>query len=166
MSGLSPEKVKGVRILEFNENNDNVQTISITCNSLIYFLINKKEVIYVGQTNNGLRRPFAHYDKTFDEVKIIPCLPEELDFWEDHFIQKYRPICNRQFNYKIRWGLQRVKRSIRKYKFPEYTLWDLRKILKELQIPTQKDIRNNKETISFNDYKKVMCHLGISGDFE
>jgi hypothetical protein len=149
--------------MEFNEDDEDIETIPNRFKALVYFLINEKEVVYVGQTNNGLTRPFSHTDKNFTEVKIFPCLPQQLDYWEDHFIQKYKPIHNKQCNYKMRWGLQRVKKSIRKYKYPKYTLWDLRSLLKILKISTQKDIRN-KETITFDDYKKVMEYFGITDE--
>lgn len=147
--------------MKFNEPDKDIKTIPNILDSLIYFLLNEGEVVYVGQTNNGLRRPFSHRDKEFTEIKFFFCPSQELDYWEDCYIQKYDPIYNKQSNYKMRWGLQRVKKQIQKHKFPEYTLWDLRKVLKELKIVPQRDTYNGNETISFNEYKLIMCHLDI-----
>lgn len=145
----------------FEEKSNDIKTVPNVTDCLIYFLLDGKEVVYVGQTHHGLQRPFSHRDKVFTEIKFFSCPPQELDFWEDCYIQKYKPIYNKQSNYKMRWGLYRIKGQIRKYKFPKYTLWDLRKTLKKLQIETIKDIHNGKETISFDEYKKVMQYLKI-----
>lgn len=147
--------------MKFSETGNNIKTIPNTNDSLIYFLIDGNEVVYVGQTRHGLRRPFQHFDKEFTKVKFFHCQPEELDYWEDCYIQKYKPIYNKQCNYKMRWGLYRVRTQIRKYKFPEYTLCDLKIVLKELDIVPQRDIYNGKKTISFEEYKAVMQYLGI-----
>lgn len=147
--------------MKFSETNSNIKTIPNITDSLIYFLLNGKEVVYVGQTHHGLRRPFSHRDKDFTEIKFFFCPQQELDYWEDCYIQKYKPIYNRQSNYKMRWGLHRVRQQIRKYKFPKYTLWDLRELLKKLQIMPQKDIHNGKETVSFDEYKRLMQYLDI-----
>ena len=147
--------------MKFNEPDRDIKTIPNIKDSLIYFLLNGDEVVYVGQTNSGLRRPFQHFDKDFTEIKFFHCPSEALDYWEDCYIQKYDPIYNKQSNYKMRWGLHRVKNQIRKYKFSDYTLWDLRKVLSKLEIIPQKDIHNGKATISFDEYKKVMQDLGI-----
>lgn len=147
--------------MKFNEPGKDIKSIPNVSDSLIYFLLDGKEVVYVGQTHHGLRRPFQHFDKDFTEIKFFHCPPEELDYWEDCYIQKYQPIYNKQCNYKMRWGLYRIRNQIRKYKFPKYTMWDLRTVLKDLMIVPQRDLYNNKETVSFNEYKRIMQYLDI-----
>ena len=147
--------------MRFSETGSNIKTVPNTNDSLIYFLIDGDEVVYVGQTRHGLRRPFQHFDKKFTEVKFFYCPSNELDYWEDCYIQKYQPIYNKQCNYKMRWGLYRIRNQIRKYKFPKYTMWDLRTVLKDLMIVPQRDLYNNKETVSFNEYKRIMQYLDI-----
>lgn len=62
----------------------------------IYYLLKNDEVVYVGQTRQGLLRPFCHIrDKDFDEVKIIECKKEELDSKEAEAISKYTPKYNK-----------------------------------------------------------------------
>ena len=52
----------------------------------IYFLIKNNEVVYVGQTQNGLIRPLQHkYNKVFDSIYIINCSKDELDILEDKY---------------------------------------------------------------------------------
>lgn len=147
--------------MEFSETSNDIKTVPNVSESLIYFLLVDNEVVYVGQTQHGLRRPFQHFDKEFNEIKFFHCPSNELDYWEDCYIQKYKPIYNKQCNYKMRWGLYRVRKQIRKYKFPKYTMWDLRAVLKALKIVPQKDLYNGKETISFNEYKAIMQYLDI-----
>lgn len=147
--------------MKFSETGNDIKTIPNVSASLIYFLLKGKEVVYVGQTHHGLRRPFQHFDKDFTEIKFFHCPPDKLDYWEDCYIEKYKPIYNKQCNYKMRWGLHRVRNQVRKYKFPQYTMWDLRAVLKALMIVPQKDFYNGKETISFNEYKTIMKYLDI-----
>jgi hypothetical protein len=147
--------------MKFNEPGKDIKSIPNVSDSLIYFLLDGEDVVYVGQTHHGLRRPFQHFDKDFTEIKFFHCPPEELDYWEDCYIQKYKPIYNKQCNYKMRWGLYRIRNQIRKHKFPRYTMWDLRDVLKELRIVPQRDLYNGKETISFDEYKVIMRYLGI-----
>ena len=147
--------------MKFNEPGKDIKSFPNVSDSLIYFLLDGEDVVYVGQTHHGLRRPFQHFDKDFTEIKFFHCPPEELDYWEDCYIQKYQPIYNKQCNYKMRWGLYRIRNQIRKYKFPKYTMWDLRTVLKDLMIVPQRDLYNNKETVSFNEYKRIMQYLDI-----
>lgn len=77
------------------EESGNVITIKNSDKCFIYFLIDKDEVVYVGQTTNGLSRPFAHCDKEYDTVKAIPCHREMLDQEEHHYICKYSPKYNK-----------------------------------------------------------------------
>lgn len=147
--------------MKFDEGNKGVLTVPKYEECFVYFLLKNGEVIYVGQTRHGLARPLSHRDKEFDEIKIIYCDYAELDFLEDKYIRKYRPIHNKQNNRALRMGLVRVRDSIREQKgYSKYTLPRLRKLLKSLNIQTETDYYNGKETISFDDYKTVMEYIG------
>lgn len=62
----------------------------------IYYLLKNEEVVYVGQTTQGLSRPFSHiHDKDFDEVKIIGCKNDDLNSKEAKAITKYKPKYNK-----------------------------------------------------------------------
>lgn len=54
--------------MEFKEKNENL--IFFSMNQLpecfVYFLLDGKEVVYVGQTKSGLSRPLSHKNKVFD----------------------------------------------------------------------------------------------------
>lgn len=142
----------------FSENGD-IVSIKNFHNAFIYFLLKNNEVVYVGQTTRGIIRPFSHTDKDFDEVKIIFCETFELNILEDTFIQKYKPMYNKQNNYATRWNLHRVRNSIRKQIIPGYTISMLKNVLKQLSISTEKDRSTGKETISFDEYKEVFDFL-------
>ena len=142
--------------MKFSEVNENVITLPKYQNCFVYFLLKGGEVIYVGQTNNGLIRPLSHRDKDFDEIKILYCSAEELDLIEDKYIQKYKPVYNKQSNYAVRWGLKRVRDSIRRQTaLTNYTIPRLKKVLKKLNITPEKDYFNGNETISFDEYVLV-----------
>ena len=146
--------------MKFAEDNKNVLTVPKYEDCFVYFLLKNSEVVYVGQTQHGLKRPLSHCDKDYDEIKILYCSVEELDFIEDTYIQKYKPIYNKQNNYGMRWGLKRVRDCIRKQTtLSNCTVPKLRKILKSLNIEPQKDYYTGNETISFNEYVNIIEYL-------
>lgn len=151
--------------MKFNETDKNIITVPKYEDCFIYFLLKNGEVVYVGQTQHGLTRPLSHRDKDFDEIKILYCKSNELDILEDTYIQKYKPIYNKQNNYAMRWSLIRVRNCIRQQKgYENFTVPRLRKLLKELNINPIKDYYNGKETISFGEYQiivNIILHLRI-----
>lgn len=124
-------------------------------NSFIYFLVKQKEVVYVGQTRKGITRPLSHKDKEYDTIYIKYCDVAELDKLEDKYILKYRPILNKECNSVMRYGLQKVKRKIRKeFNAPKFNIWKLKEILNELNIKT--NIMYGVEVISIFEYYDVI----------
>lgn len=81
--------------------NENLKIYEIPNNIQIgvYLLINNDEVVYVGQTKNGLRRIMQHYDKIFNKYSFIETTLEDLDYYEDLYIMKYQPKYNNFYNY-------------------------------------------------------------------
>ena len=62
----------------------------------IYFLIKENKVVYVGQTEFGLKRILSHIpEKDFDTIKTIRCDKENLNEMEIAYIVKYQPIYNK-----------------------------------------------------------------------
>ena len=146
--------------MKFAESDKRIITLPQYENTLIYFLLKNGEVVYVGQTKKGISRPLSHHDKKFDEIKILYCPENELDYTEDKFIQKYKPVYNHQCNYKERWGLKRVRNHIRQYTGQvNYTVPRLKRVLNELNIVPEKDCFNGSETISFDEYELVMEYI-------
>lgn len=93
--------------MTFEENN----YINLTnCpKTFVYFLIDKKDVVYVGQTTIGLSRVYTHYkDKTFTEIYVIECESDELDELENKYIIKYKPKYNLKLNTKLTYTYGRV----------------------------------------------------------
>ena len=64
----------------------------------IYFLIDKDEVVYVGQTQFGISRPLKHKDKVFDSFYMKECPIPLLDKQEREMILKYKPKYNKNYN--------------------------------------------------------------------
>jgi hypothetical protein len=63
----------------------------------IYFLLKNEKVVYVGQTEYGLKRILCHpSDKDFDTIRTIKCKSEKLDEMEMKYIAKYQPLYNKQ----------------------------------------------------------------------
>lgn len=67
----------------------------------VYFLLKNQEVVYVGQTSDGLNRIKTHYlqkTKDFDDYKTIKCCKRDLNELENYYILKYQPKYNKQLN--------------------------------------------------------------------
>ena len=62
----------------------------------VYFLIDRDEIVYVGQATNVHARVAAHTRnwKQFDSYTYIPCPKEQLDALERHYIQRLQPALN------------------------------------------------------------------------
>lgn len=149
--------------MQFCESEEITITIPRYQNTFVYFLIYDKEVLYVGQTSNGIVRPLSHKDKLYDEIKIIYCDKKDLDLAEDKYIQKYKPKYNRQNNYKMCYGLLRVRNCARKLTNNNtITIYTIRNLLKTLSITPRKDIYTDKDCISYDEYVRLMEYLGNS----
>lgn len=97
----------------------------------VYLLIRGNVVVYVGQTEQGLKRVLNHYpEKIFDKIKIISCPKENLNELEIENIVKYEPEYNiylsnttsiKQFktNLKLK-GCSVRKNDIKSYLFAHY----------------------------------------------
>lgn len=139
---------------KFSENNSDIITLPNYKKVFIYFLLNGNEVVYVGQTKQGIARPLSHKDKDFNTIKILYCKEDELDKLEDKYIMKYRPVYNKACNHALRYGLTRAKQIIRKkYNLNAFSIRNLRKIIKQLGIKTE--IFNQVETITVFDFLKI-----------
>ena len=146
--------------MKFCEDEKSIITVPKYENCFVYFLLKNNEVVYIGQTKNGITRPLSHKNKDFDTIKIKYCDEKELDITEDEYIKKYKPIYNKQLNYAINWGLERVRNKVREYaEIPNYTIPRLRKLLNELKIVTQKDKYTGKEVITYDEYVSIIKYI-------
>lgn len=142
------------------EETGNIITIHDTNKCFVYFLLDNGEVVYVGQTTNGLSRPFSHYDKEFDTVKAMPCPFDMLDWEEDKYIAKYKPKYNKCRNYNVVYSLQRVKKMVRNdYNLPKFNLVALKKIIKALGITPFVDEYTSGACITADDLYKVLKYI-------
>lgn len=104
--------------------------------TFIYFLLQDEEVVYVGQTTKGTARIIAHRDKQFNNVYIIKCTDDELDYLENEFILKYNPIYNKIPNMRAMMRVDKVVHTINVTLKPKkrMNLRRLTNLLKELNI--------------------------------
>lgn len=134
----------------------------------IYFLLQHKEVVYVGQTNLGLRRVYSHYkDKQFDRIYVIECNENQLDYFEDLYIIKYKPVYNYQPNMIYRYSLKKTLHNLKeKYPNQKITTPRLKKMLKFLNI-VPIEYHNGLSYIHVEDYNTVVSNIEdcLKGEF-
>lgn len=80
----------------------------------IYFLMDKSEVVYIGQSINIDLRIAQHKrtDKEFDRTLYLECGAKELDLLEAAHIQEYQPRYNKVNNFLI--GFEKIKDRLKK----------------------------------------------------
>lgn len=99
----------------------------------VYFLIQNKKIVYVGQSHNVMVRVYDHLnkgEKVFDSFNYIETNTDDLDLLEAEFIVKFNP----KYNNKLP--------SNDKYKSIEliqklfgWDRWKLKRIIKTNRIP-------------------------------
>lgn len=69
----------------------------------VYFLIDGREVVYVGQSQDILSRIGTHrkQGRLFDRFAYIECAPEKMDDLEGHYIAAFAPRLNMSFGRKV-----------------------------------------------------------------
>lgn len=88
--------------------------IDIDNECFVYFLVRNNEVVYVGQTRNGVGRIRQHKDKVFDSVYILNCNSDDLNDLEDMFIVKYNPEYNQVLNSSAHISMRKLCKMVRK----------------------------------------------------
>lgn len=141
--------------MEFNENYD-LQVPK--CNQcFIYFLVKNNEVVYVGQTKNGLIRPLTHKDKEYDDIFVKYCDKKQLNDAENYYIIKYKPRYNRNIGNIIKLGLKKVACKIRgMFGWKDFDVEHARKLAKILNIKVETEF----EMISIFDFYKMVEFIG------
>ena len=130
--------------------------------TFIYFLIYNEDVVYVGQTTRGLTRVYSHIsDKQFNKIYIIEVEEDNLDYWEDFYIFKYKPIYNKVPNWNCNFSIAKAVRKARNYVEKNYNKYpsDLRKplfkkMLNELNIKPRE--YNGEFYIGIEDYYMIL----------
>lgn len=86
--------------MKFEESTKNNFKKEEICGSMIYFLTKNEEVVYVGQSKEGLNRISFHSytEKDFDNFYFINCPVEKLNDLENYYIMKYFPKYNKMIN--------------------------------------------------------------------
>lgn len=111
------------------------ETVKTYGNIFIYFLLKNNEVVYVGKTTKGIQRPISHsYTKDYDLIKIIYCEEKDLDYLEDKYILKYKPVYNKLVNLISNYSLPRVRDRVRVEFSNKITIPKVKKLLSKLNI--------------------------------
>lgn len=77
----------------------------LPCLSAVYFLVDRGEVVYVGQSVNFLRRVLKHMEKkVFDRAFYVPTPMADLVATEKKYIRRFRPKYNRDERGVLRFG--------------------------------------------------------------
>lgn len=147
--------------MKFEDKEDATIFVGEHTKCFVYFLIYKQEVVYVGQTRNGLQRPFSHRNKIFDEVKLLYCDEKELDVTENIYIRKYKPIYNKELNYKVCYTMRKTRNSLEKELNITIYITDIKKIIKILNIKTEIDYTIQKAIITGEEYIKIRNFVKI-----
>ena len=101
----------------------------------VYFLLNKGEIVYVGQTTRGLNRIKQHFyenKKEFDSFKIEKCHRSRLYELENYYILKYNPKYNFKLNNDMVSSLYIYTKIKEKFGYNIFTLNYINELLKRL----------------------------------
>jgi len=98
----------------------------------IYFLLKDSQIVYIGQTTNGLTRVLAHKDKDYDSYSFFPTSKENLNYLESINILHYKPIYNKSFISTTFTTIGGLNVQYKKY-FGNANLRVLKKVVKKLE---------------------------------
>lgn len=131
----------------------------------VYFLMKDKQIVYVGKTENGISRIFAHKDKDFDSYSFFKTEKSQLDWIESVNIIHYKPIYNKQFTSSKFTGLVGLNEKCRQ-KFGSRKMRLIRKVLQNLErnnvIKIVNIIKDGKQItlINKNDIPLIINEVG------
>lgn len=145
--------------MKFNEANKNIINFEVKTFSAIYFLLFHNEVVYVGQTTQGIIRPLSHKDKVYDSIKILPTDESSLDYAEDFFISKYVPKYNKSRNWKVFFTINRVKKKLSEDLGIKVTLRDTRKWINNFNIRIERDLCYDIDGITEKEYNQLIAKI-------
>ena len=82
--------------------------------NIVYFLINKGDIVYVGKSTKGLARPWSHRDKEWDSFEYIKVhIHTNLSVVEQYYIDKYKPKYNKSDTAISRKAWSKIKTMIK-----------------------------------------------------
>ena len=120
----------------------------------VYILFKDNEVVYVGQTINGLKRIFQHGKKDFNKYAFIET--EDLEYYEDFYIMKYQPKYNRSHNhYRLTLKSAYLKLSTKIKN--RMDIFEFANFIQNKGIKLEKF--KNKSTIIKKDYENIKKEL-------
>lgn len=115
------------------EEDRNITTVPNVCKPIIFFLLDDGEVVYIGQSKNGLRSAYQDTTRVFDSVSFFTCEEDELDKIQADMILKYQPRYNRTLPGRIYFSFRKTRELVRQDpSFKTFSLFDLKKMIKKI----------------------------------
>ena len=115
-----------------------IPIIDPNCNlSVIYFLLQDNEIVYVGSSNKGLSRIYQHIrDKKFNAYSYIVVPPENRAKLENNYIFRFNPKYNYIPNYENMISLNVLQKQLKQKKVEKlYYKRELYKLFEKFGIP-------------------------------
>jgi len=148
--------------MKFSENGSDFIKVKAYQKCFVCFLLKENDVVYVGQTSDGIKRPFSHKDKDFDNIVIYPCDLIDLDFLEEKFIVKYNPKYNKTYDKVKMLSLETARNRIKEYLNAEmFSIAKLRLICEHFDISL---IRKNKIEYILNE--DLLCITNFVKEYD
>ena len=124
--------------------------------SVIYFLLQDNEIVYVGSSGNGLSRIYQHIkDKKFDAYSYIVVPSQYRAQIENDYIFKFNPKYNNLPNYEDMVSLKVLQKQLKDKKVKDlYYKRNLYKLFERFEIPIIK--WRQFELIQKSDYYKFL----------
>lgn len=99
---LPPRVLEANHVIPYKHDEILLAGIPTQIPSGVYFLINGREIVYVGQSQDVLGRIAAHrkQGRRFDRYAYIECTPDKLDDLEAQYIAAFAPRLNVSFGRK------------------------------------------------------------------
>lgn len=124
----------------------------------IYFLLEKDEVVYVGQTVNGLSRVYSHSDKKWDSYCFVPVDKDDLNRIETENIVFYKPKYNKSMNSEfLSFDMIRNRLKTLGVEKPKFYKNNIKKIISEKNIKIYNLSKNESISsyINKNDFDLI-----------
>lgn len=140
------------------EETRNITTVPNVCEPIIFCLLDNGEVVYVGQSKNGLRSAYQDTTRIFDSISFFACKEDELDKIQADMILKYQPKYNRTLPGKSYFSFRKTRELVRQEtRFKTFSLFDLKKMIKEIGLTVY--AFDGVSYIKAESFEKILCFL-------
>lgn len=100
---MCEDKERGIASMDGDLSKERILSMAVQRDKIVlsgvYFLVNKNEIIYVGQSVKTHSRLLTHWaEKEFDKVFVLQVEKSRLTEVENHYIKKFNPRLNKSNN--------------------------------------------------------------------